>query len=659
MHFLFVESDGVTRAERTAALAEQGWTAHQADSVAAALHGLAALPKVDVLITEAIAASGPTGFDLFDAVKKMHPQARVLYTTRYDLTGFDEAIDGWPVLADAPYTPADLIAAVGALLTAQHQPYSGGDPMSQPPILAVGTVLDEDYQILERLAADHQTESYRAMQARVGREVGVVLLKPSLMGDAEVVEKFKARERVKASLNHPRIAPLFEAGQHQGLHYYTREMPRGRSIDQMLASGENLSERSLAASVHGIAEAMHYAIERGCDHRDILGRDVFIADDHQASLVNIFRPPSGELRDQKADVAKFLLLLQPLAAEGRAQRQLQALREAHHDWAGLLREVEDLRDAMNERSIMRRIDEQDGAAVNVARRVPVWAWIAGMAVLAGGVIFTTVSTQTTPPLIERGSEEMVEIPAGAFVYQNGERRTLPTYWIGKHEVTIGQYAAFLVALETGSSTAYDHPDQPKTKSTHQPKGWAEYLAAAQSGSTYNNQTISLNTPISQVDWWDAYAFAKWSGQRLPTEEEWEKAARGTEGFAYPWGQDPRPESANLGMDYDPTGKKGGQKDGYNLWAPEDRKISDVSPYGVCDLAGNVQEWTAAQHTGEPWPEHPQYPDVRAPVVRGGHFATKDDKDLLTNRYFPESANEATLARGFRIASDTLPEDKDR
>ncbi len=654
MHFLFVESDGATRATRAAALAAQGWTVHQVDSVSAALHGLASLSQVDVLITEAIAASGPTGFDLFTEVQKTHPAARVLYTTRYDLTGFDEAIDGWPTLADAPYTEADLVAAASALIASPARQPRQYSPMDEFPILVPGTILDEDYQILERLAADPQTESYRAMQARVGREVGVVLLKPSVMGDPDVLEKFKARERVKASLTHPRIAPLFEAGQHQGLHYYTREMPRGRSIDQMLASGETLSERGLAEALYGIAEAMDYATQRDCDHRDMLGRDVFIAEDHQASMVNIFRPVSEHRRDQIADVASFLTLMQPLAKEGRAQRQLQALREGQHNWAGLLHELEDIRDAMNERSIMRRIDEQDGAAVTVVRRVPLWAWAAGIAALACGVIVTTVSTQNGTATIPAGSEEMVEIPAGAFVYQSGDHRTLPTFWISKHEVTIGQYAAFLEALDTGSATAFDHPDQPRTKKSHLPKGWAEYYVAAQSGSTYNNQTISLNTPVSQVDWWDAYAYAKWSGQRLPTEEEWEKAARGPDGFPYPWGQKARPDAANLGLDYDPSGKNGGKKDGYNLWAPEDRKIEDVSPYGVCDMAGNVQEWTAAEHTGEPWPEHPQYPDVRAPVVRGGHFALNNDKDLLTNRYFPESANEATLARGFRTASDSPP-----
>jgi formylglycine-generating enzyme required for sulfatase activity len=250
---------------------------------------------------------------------------------------------------------------------------------------------------------------------------------------------------------------------------------------------------------------------------------------------------------------------------------------------------------------------------------------------------------------------MIAIPAGPFLYQKKERRNLPAFWISRDEVTIGQYAEFLRALDSASSaTAFDHPDQPKTKTEHTPPKWTDTYAAAKAGATFNGQPISLNTPITQVDWWDAYAYAKWKGQRLPTEEEWEKAARGENGLSFPWGDVVAKEKANLGDDYDANGRKGGSKDQYNLWAPTDRECEDISPYGVHDLAGNVSEWTASEFKGEPWPAHPDFPDLRVPVVRGGHFALKSSNDLLTTRFFAESANETTLARGFRTASDQAP-----
>jgi formylglycine-generating enzyme required for sulfatase activity len=123
---------------------------------------------------------------------------------------------------------------------------------------------------------------------------------------------------------------------------------------------------------------------------------------------------------------------------------------------------------------------------------------------------------------------------------------------------------------------------------------------------------------------------------------------------FPWGEKPAKEKANLGDDYDANGKKGGKTDGYNLFAPAGRACEDVSPYGIHDMAGNVSEWTASEFKGEAWPAHPDFPDLNIPVVRGGHFALKSSNDLLTTRFFTESPNETTLARGFRVASDVSP-----
>ncbi|HCN77761.1 MAG TPA: hypothetical protein DIT13_11280, partial [Verrucomicrobiales bacterium] len=82
-----------------------------------------------------------------------------------------------------------------------------------------------------------------------------------------------------------------------------------------------------------------------------------------------------------------------------------------------------------------------------------------------------------------------------------------------------------------------------------------------------------------------------------------------------------------------------------------RQTQDISPFGIHDMAGNVSEWTASERAGETWPAHPDYPDLRVPVVRGGHFALKNTTDLLTTRFFAESPDEATLTRGFRTAAD--------
>ncbi len=650
MTILFLDANAATRGPRTEALLQQtGWRIHPAASVAEARAWLATATKLDLLITEAIpTAGGDTGFDLRDAALARFPSTRVLFTTRYDLTGFENQIAGWPVLQDAPYTLEKLINKANAALNSPPPPCC----VEPPPFLTPGTMLG-NYQVLDRLTLENESETYRAIQVTVQRPVALVLMRPDLLSQPDVVDGFKARERLKASISHPRIAPLYEAGSVNGLIFYTRELPRGRNLEEIEAAGEHLTERKLAELLFGVAEAMQYAVERGHHHRRLYPRDIYLDAENQASIVNIFRPAGSRPRDAKEEVAALIDLMHPLAAEGKARGLLATLHEAGHDWSGLLEALDDVRDAMRERSIIRRIEAEEGS-VGKNSATPWWTWAVALAALAAVFgLGNFVGTVTPSPTTAATDQEMIAIPAGKFIYQKKETRNLPAYWISKHEVTIGQYGDFLKVEKKLPNHPFDHPDQPKTKSTHTPPKWDDTYAAAKAGATFNGQPMSLNTPVTQVDWWDAYAYAKWKGQRLPTEEEWEKAARGERGFSFPWGNLNQKDAANLGDDYDANGK-GGSLDGYNLWAPVDRKTKDLSSYGVIDMAGNVSEWTASEFKGESWPAHPDYPDLRVPVVRGGHFALKSHNDLLTTRYFADSANETTLARGFRTASDKAP-----
>jgi formylglycine-generating enzyme required for sulfatase activity len=651
MTVLFLDANDATRGDRTEALRSQpGWVVKAVASVAEAQEWVNAALELDLLITEAIPDAHSSGFTLRDEVLKKFPQARVLFTTRYDLTGFESKVAGWPVLQDAPYPPEKLVAKAVLALDVE----APAAERERPPFLAPGVGLG-NYQILDRLTLETESETYRAIQTTVQRPVALVMLRPHLVNQPQAVADFKARERLKASISHPRIAPLYEAGAVNGLLFYTRELPRGRSLEEIQQAGESLSERRIAELLFGVAEAMQYGTERAPYHRRLSATDIYLDAENQASIVNLFRPGASRPRDPRAEVKSLLELVTPLAAEGKARGLLAALIAGGHDWAGLLDQLDDVRDAMRERSIMRRIEAEDekGASGNP---VPWWAWaVAGVALIAVFALGALAGRDGPRSGVEIKEPEMVLIPAGVFEYQKGKHPHLPAFAISKHETTIGQYGEFLKALDSVTGHPFDHADQPQTKTSHVPPRWEEIYAAAKAGATFNGQAISLDTPVTQVDWWDAFAYAKWKGQRLPTEEEWEKAARGQNGLLYPWGKEPSKDAANLGDDYDANANgKGGEQDGYKLWAPVHRKTADVSIYGVCDMAGNVSEWTASERKGESWPRHPVYPDLRVPVVRGGHFALKGSKDVLTNRLFAQSANEATLARGFRTASDTLP-----
>ncbi len=521
-----------------------------------------------------------------------------------------------------------------------------------PPLLSPGTVLGS-YEIRERLYAETETETYVAVQQGIGRKVALVMLKPSLVNNTAIVEKFKERERVKAGIEHPRIAPLYEAlelGEHI---FYTREMPHGRTIEELQLEGVKFNGKALADIIANVSEAMAFATLRGHHYRMLSPRDVSVDNEKQASIVNIFRAAGSKPRDHAADTKKFLIMLRTLAEGPKARHLMDDLIRENRDWDGLRLRALDLQDEFREHSLLKRADTkeaQDIQASHQATPLPIWVYIvSGIVVLAlvGGIIARNLAKPPPPPLPLK--EVMVPVKPGAFTYQRGEKKTLPAFWMDKHEVTIGQYASFLDALEEDKSKAkaYDHADQPSSKKSHTPDGWAAYLQAARTAGNFNNQPININCPVARVDWWDAYAYAKWRGNRLPTEEEWERAARSMDGRMYPWGNNGQPNAANLGGDYDEKGL-GGKTDGFNFWAPVDKMPLDVSSEGVVGLAGNVEEWT------DSWGNHPDYPDLLVPIARGGSFAVPATANVLTIRTFAQTPKDSSYARGFRTVRDTLP-----
>ncbi len=654
MQALLVDSNENLRPARARALQARGWTVAACPGAAEALLWLRDAARLDLLVTEAVFEQGPSGFDVRDAARARFPEARALFTTRFDLRGFDAALAGAPVLIDAPspYETGELIERVNGVLKTPAAPPPAAGPRG--PMLAPGTRLG-NYEIQEWVRSDATAETYRALQRDVDRVVGLVLLRPEHATDPEQVARFRARERVKASLNHPRVAPLYQAGEEGGYLYYSREVPRGRSLKELAEAGATFNERALVELLYGVAEVMDHATGQDLSYRDISAWDVYLDDEHHASMVNIFRPATDEVSGSDTEsVETFLRMLRGRVAGGKAASLLQSLAQVGHDWTSLYQEMSAVREALRERSIQHRIEREDPAAASHSgqRSLPWWVWAGAAAALILVAALGAFTGNPAQNVTEAEPEEMIAIPAGPFLYQQGETRTLPQFWISRTEVTLGQYAEFLEALKNGPPGRFDHPDQPKTKRGHEPEGWKQLLDAAKSGATVSGQKITLQTPVHHVDWWDAHAYAKWKGHRLPTEEEWEKAARGPGGDLFPWDGGPDPAAANGGSDYDANGGgKGGAVDGYNLWAPVDRKTRDISHYGIQDMAGNVEEWTAGERAGDPWPEHPEHPDRRVPVARGGHFAAPLADDALTARRFVENAQEASPARGFRTVSD--------
>jgi len=170
--------------------------------------------------------------------------------------------------------------------------------------------------------------------------------------------------------------------------------------------------------------------------------------------------------------------------------------------------------------------------------------------------------------------KMVLIPAGKFVMGSNDRLPdegpqhvvdLPAFWIDIYEVTNLQYKKFNNETNRRSPSHFRNRDYPAGKADH---------------------------PVTYVSWEDANAYCHWVGKRLPTDEEWEKAARGTDGRIFPWGNDFKLENANTPLRWQQVGEFGDT-------TPVGSFEAGVSPYGLYDMSGNVWEWTASWYKAYP------------------------------------------------------------
>ncbi len=253
--------------------------------------------------------------------------------------------------------------------------------------------------------------------------------------------------------------------------------------------------------------------------------------------------------------------------------------------------------------------------------------------------FIAISPKAAP-------EGSVHVPEGYFQMGSGATAeetpvrfvfTKPFY-IDRYPVTNSQYKAFLDA------SGYDGRLDAN----------AEYLRHWKNGTYEPGQE---DHPVTFVSWRNAQAYAEWAGKRLPTEAEWEKAARGADGRKYPWG-DTVPDGtlcnfadANTSFAWSDSDTD----DGFALTSPVGHYERGKSPYGLYDMAGNVWEWCADWYD-EDYYSYGPYRDPQGPenghyrVVRGGCWNSDAQSVRAAHRksYRPD-VTSSTI--GFRCAKD--------
>jgi len=226
---------------------------------------------------------------------------------------------------------------------------------------------------------------------------------------------------------------------------------------------------------------------------------------------------------------------------------------------------------------------------------------------------------------------MMLVPAGEFSMGSDKgdddeqpihKVFLDGFYIDKFEVTNGRFAKFVEAIQSEPPWGFADKDTP---------------------------LVQADRPVRWVSWMDATGYCLWAGKRLPTEAEWEKAARGPDGRIYPWGNDsPTPAHAVFGL------KEGGAE----TVSPIGNRDKGKSPYGVHDLAGNLYEWVMDWYDEEFYTKFAKNPAINPRGPSEGTAKAQRGGSYINNPYRLRSSfrtkgdpTEQDPNVGFRCAQD--------
>jgi len=237
------------------------------------------------------------------------------------------------------------------------------------------------------------------------------------------------------------------------------------------------------------------------------------------------------------------------------------------------------------------------------------------------------ASQLPAEITGKDGAPMVLIPAGEFAMGSDKgdddeqpihRVFIDSFYIDKFEVTNGRFAKFVEAVQIEPPWGFKDKETP---------------------------VLHIDQPVRWVNWMDAMGYCLWVGKRLPTEAEWEKAARGTDGRIYPWGNDsPTPAHAVFGL-----------KEGADTVSAIGNRDKGKSPYGVHDMAGNLYEWTIDWYDEQFYSKNPAInprgpAEGAAKVQRGGSYTNAPYRLRSTFRTKGDPTEHDPNV-GFRCAQD--------
>jgi formylglycine-generating enzyme required for sulfatase activity/CheY-like chemotaxis protein len=598
--------------------------------------GIAALDHyadLDLCVSELYFTDGD-GLAFLSAIRSRFRRTRVIFVTSYNLQNFEDYIQGLTVFRvpiDESVFASTCQDTLATLEGHEFPPFRLGQ--KQPP--------------------DRWGDCYAAYDTGVKRDIFITICHS--WASEEEKGRFRASAAMMARAVHPNVQAVYQAGAYLGRDFFCREKWDYPNLSEMATAGQQVDPRLAAQIIHVVGAVVIFWDANNFPHTTVGATDVTVSQQGVIKLANCVDPSQPATPPGMSDLSALAhavkaLLPPPDQVPQSVRGLLDKLGAGPVPLAQIVSEAQAIDNFLApEREIAVTEEHKVAvAAIKVEKRKQKFGQyiMAGafalIVLIVGGVIYSRLD----PP--SHDFPDMVQVPAGSYIYQNDAATMDHTFYIDKYEVTFGQYLKFLRAVKAaGNDTAWRHPSQPADKPTdHEPKDWGTIFDCIKYRQPYNKVTLSLDDPVFNIDWYDAQAYAKWSGKRLPDEREWEMAARGPNGLMYPWGNTYVPDNANTSVALPGIDPYSIPVHGYKT---VDQMPMDKSPYGVYGMAGNVSEWTSNIVPSS------RIESVKVAVIRGANFKTQtEDHAKLTYRITTYVQGTRDFWLGFRCANDTPP-----
>jgi formylglycine-generating enzyme required for sulfatase activity len=541
-----------------------------------------------------------------------------------------------------------------------------GQHMLPPRLIAAGTRVTDRYMIDGVLGEGGMGVVYRANDLARERSVAIKALHASLMGDAEIRRRFIREAQLMLGWNHRHVARVHEIVEHPDLLAFVMEYVEGPTLEEHAQRWNGkLPYDEIRVIFGGVLDAMQQAHAAGIVHRDLKPHNVLLRmDDEEVSpkivdfgIAKILEGTTYTMTGALLGTCRYMSPEQAQSPQDVDHRtDIYSLGvtlyrcvtgrcpfEGNNHFAVMMAHVSQPPEPPSafrphmppalEQTMLRAL-----AKDRTERPQSCAEFRTALEAALVDVTPSRVERDTESPriIIEDDDNEMRLIPAGPFQL-GAHRRTvvLDRYYIARYPVTNRQFQAFVEA------TGYRPVDAEADR----------FLQHFRNGRCPPDL---LNHPVVFVSWTDARAYCRWAARRLPSEAEWEKAARGPDGNKYPWGrEEPTAEHANFGQaraKHYPLGTTGA-----GGTSPVDAFPRSASPYGIEGMAGNVFEWCEDVddpgfylHGPERNPRNTIQPGSAPCVIRGGSWRY----DVRSLRTYARASFAPTFRLdtvGFRVA----------